>query len=148
MTVCSKDKTHIFGRVSVGRVAPGAPFTELTAIGRVIEKHILSVNDVYESVSVDKYVIMPNHIHLLLTISAHGAPGATRPTGSEERVNKKVSISQVVTSIKRLSNKETGMKLWQNSFHDHIIRNEQDYLTHWQYIEDNPARWAEDEYYI
>ena len=39
-------------------------------------------------------------------------------------------------------------KLWQTSFHDHIIRDEHDYLTRWQYIDDNPAKWAEDEYYL
>ena len=138
VTICSKDKAHIFGRVSVGRVAPGAPCTELTPIGKVVEKHILACNDFYENISVDKYVIMPNHVHILLSINAeHGAPGATRPT-----------VSQMITAIKRLSNKETGQKLWQTSFYDHIIRDENDYLTRWKYIDDNPAKWAEDEYYL
>ena len=39
-------------------------------------------------------------------------------------------------------------KLWQRSYFDHVIRNEADYLRIWQYIGDNPAHWAEDEYYI
>ena len=38
-------------------------------------------------------------------------------------------------------------KLWQRSYYDHAIRNDADYLRTWQYIHDNPARWAEDEYY-
>ena len=76
VTVCSKDKAHIFGQVFVGRDAPGAPLARLSSMGRVVEKHILSCNDVYENISIDKYVIMPNHIHLLLTISAQGAPGS------------------------------------------------------------------------
>jgi hypothetical protein len=38
--------------------------------------------------------------------------------------------------------------IWQTSFHDHIIRDENDYLNHWQYIDNNPAKWAEDEYFI
>ena len=80
---------------------------------------------------------MPNHIHLLLRIGAdNGAPESTRPT-----------ISQVIGAFKRLTNKETGQKLWQSSFHDHIIRDENDYLTRWQYIDENPAKWAEDQYY-
>ena len=41
-----------------------------------------------------------------------------------------------------------GWKLWQRSYFDHIIRNEEDYLRIWQYIDTNPAQWAEDEYYI
>ena len=50
--------------------------------------------------------------------------------------------------MKRFTNKETGLSLWQASFHDHVIRDEHDYLSRWQYIDDNPAKWAEDEYYI
>ena len=38
--------------------------------------------------------------------------------------------------------------LSQSSFHDHIIRNEQDYLEIWKYIENNPAKWEEDSLYI
>lgn len=41
-----------------------------------------------------------------------------------------------------------GQKLWQPSFYDHIIRGESDYLTKWNYISTNPARWTEDEYFI
>lgn len=42
-----------------------------------------------------------------------------------------------------------GLKtLWQRSYYDHVIRNEQDYLRIWQYIDNNPAGWAEDEYYL
>ena len=41
-----------------------------------------------------------------------------------------------------------GLKtLWQRSFYDHVIRNKEDYLHIWKYIDDNPAKWAEDEYY-
>ena len=41
-----------------------------------------------------------------------------------------------------------GRPLWQASYHDHIIRDENDLLNHWSYIEHNPARWAEDEYHV
>ena len=40
-----------------------------------------------------------------------------------------------------------GRKIWQRSYYDHIIRNEADYLRIWQYIDTNPAKWVEDEYY-
>ena len=136
ITMCSKDKAHIFGQVSVGRDDLGAPGTELSAIGKVVEKYIVSVSEAYKNVSVDNYVVMPNHIHLLLTIRAEGAPGSSRPT-----------VSQVIAALKRFTNRECGMKLWQSSFYDHIIRDEKDYFTRWNYIDTNPFRWAEDEYY-
>ena len=43
--------------------------------------------------------------------------------------------------------REVGHSVWQASFYDHIIRSRTDYLRIWQYIDENPARWAEDEYY-
>jgi len=137
VTLCSKDKRHIFSHVSVGRDDPGAPSVQATSIGKIVEKYILSINDFYDNVSVDKYVIMPNHIHILISINAaNGAPGSSRPT-----------VSQIISALKRFTNKETGQKLWQTSFYDHIIRDEHDYLVRWQYINDNPVRWADDEYY-
>ena len=41
-----------------------------------------------------------------------------------------------------------GRKIWQFRYHDRIIRNEKEYLRIWQYIDENPAKWAEDEYYV
>ena len=41
-----------------------------------------------------------------------------------------------------------GRPLWQTSYHDHIIRDDNDFLNHWSYLNNNPARWAEDEYYV
>ncbi|MDD6161159.1 MAG: hypothetical protein PUB51_08550, partial [Oscillospiraceae bacterium] len=87
-----------------------------------------------------KYVIMPNHVHLIvrITVRENGAPGSSRPTQM---------IPRVITTLKRFSNRDTGMDLWQSTYHDHIIRNEADYLRIWNYIDTNPARWQEDRYF-
>ena len=53
-----------------------------------------------------------------------------------------------VSSLKRYTNRVCGRPLWQASYHDHIIRDENDLLNHWSYIKHNPARWAEDEYHV
>ena len=37
--------------------------------------------------------------------------------------------------------------IWQRKYYDHIIRNEKEYLAIWDYIETNPAKWAQDEYF-
>lgn len=83
---------------------------------------------------------MPNHIHLLLVVQTggDGAPGSSRPTQV---------IPRVIAALKRFSNLEIGQDIWQSSYHDHILRDENDFLDHWTYIAHNPARWAEDEYY-
>ena len=38
-------------------------------------------------------------------------------------------------------------QIWQRNYYEHVIRNEKDYLRVCQYIDENPARWEEDEYY-
>ena len=57
------------------------------------------------------------------------------------------SVVNIIRSIKILTTKEIGYSIFQRSYHDHIIRNEKDYTEIYQYIENNPARWAEDRYY-
>ena len=63
------------------------------------------------------------------------------------------SLSDLVGAFKSLSdravrNEMSGIRIWQKSFHDHIIRSEKDFQTHWLYIEENLNRWNEDEYFI
>ena len=92
----------------------------------------------YPHLSVDKYVIMPDHIHLLITISdANGHPRTGVPTHKQERTSE---ISRFVGTFKRFCNKEYGENIWQSRFYDHIIRNQQDYDEIWTYIENNPAK--------
>ncbi|MCL2279822.1 MAG: hypothetical protein FWC20_10520, partial [Oscillospiraceae bacterium] len=58
------------------------------------------------------------------------------------------TISQVIKQLKSSVTKQLGFSLWQRSYHDHIIRNHNDYIRIAEYIESNPARWTEDMYYI
>lgn len=137
ITICVKDRKQILS--SVGRDDPGAPQIITTPIGRITEKYIQSVDEAYKTVCVDKYVIMPNHVHMILHLEngTDGAPGSSRPT----------RISDVIGCLKRLIDSETGWNIWQTSFYDHIIRSEADYHRIWQYIDENPAKWEEDEFY-
>ena len=92
-----------------------------------------------EGVWVDKYAIMPNHVHAIIYLEA-GKGGQSRPP-----------LQRVMQRFKSITTrygwKSGHEKLWQRSFYDHVIRNEADYLRAWQYIDDNLAHWAEDEYY-
>jgi hypothetical protein len=53
----------------------------------------------------------------------------------------------MVRSFKTLVTKEIGFSVFQRSFYDHVIRDEADYLKIWNYIQTNPAKWAEDRFY-
>ena len=58
------------------------------------------------------------------------------------------TVSTVVQQFKGVVSKKTGVSLWQKSFHDHVIRSEQDYLEIWNYIENNPSKWKDDCFYV
>ncbi len=65
--------------------------------------------------------------------------------------DKRSALSKVVGDLKMNSSKQIhaiapNLVVWQRSFHEHVIRNEQDYLEIWNYIDGNPSKWAEDRY--
>lgn len=98
------------------------------------------------SVTISKYVIMPNHIHMLIELPKR-AGASPAPTLSQVVGAYKSLVSNQWLQICKRKQIQMGT-IWQRSFHDHIIRNEQDYLTKWNYIDTNPYRWSDDEYYL
>ena len=63
-------------------------------------------------------------------------------------------VGDVVAWLKYTATKEinretgtSGQRIFQRSFHDHVVRSEEDYRKIWEYIGDNPRRWTEDRYY-
>ena len=140
ITICTKDKQCILGNI-VGGGAFDAPKVALSKIGRIAEKCILSGNNI-PGVTVDKFVVMPNHIHMILFVEAgcSGTSWAPSPTNAV--------IPHFVSTFKRFCHKEIGFAVSQRSYHDHVIRGEKDYLKIWEYIDNNPARWKEDCFYM
>lgn len=156
VTFCTKDRAPVLSRISmpsdnlVGRDAYiAAPLSTLLPAGRILNQFIRNIPKVYDDVILEHYVIMPNHVHLLLTIGNNNAAMlASRPTDvfGLTRTNP-ISLSSIVRSLKILTTKKYGQAVFQPSFHEHIIRNESDYLQCWQYIDNNPAKWTLDRYY-
>lgn len=139
----------------VGDAAYGVPCTlpvnQLTEIGKMVEHYILNIDKVYKDVSVDKFVIMPNHVHLIIKIMSMmmQLPDETQKTkGTPWAASPTVSIHKVINSLKTLTSKQFGNTLWQRSYYDHIIRNEQEYRKIWEYIDTNPLKWEHDKYYL
>ncbi len=144
ITVCTQDRRCILSHIAVGADALGGPLLNLTETGKIVEKYILS-SDRIGGLHVDKFVIMPNHIHLLLRIDGlfagadGGPPRASAPTYA--------TIPSAIGALKRLVHREVGQTIFQRSYHEHVIRGEADYREIWRYIDTNPAKWAEDRYY-
>lgn len=131
ITICTNRRQHLFWN-NVGATCGRPPTSPpLSPIGEVVRDEILCLDETYEAVQLDHYCIMPNHIHLLLLIrsDADGRPQVA-PT-----------ISRIIQQFKGAVTKKVGHAIWQKSFHDHIIRNREDYLTVWRYIDENPLKW-------
>ena len=131
----------MLGRIDVGRGIPDAPLVELSGYGKTLKDAIEFLNNNKTEIDISNYVIMPNHVHLIVMIESlhNGASRMPRPTNA--------LISKLVSSIKRFTNKQAGFNIWQRSFYDHIIRDEAEYQRIWQYIDENPSCWVEDVYY-
>ena len=142
LTICTAEKQCTLSKISVGGGVLDAPEPQLSAYGKIVEKTILDLDRHCPYLSVDKYVIMPNHIHLLVSVTDSGASRTPPPTPAN------ALIPRMVSTLKRFSDKACGVSLWQRSYYDHIVRSERDYLEIRRYIENNPAKWAEDRYYI
>ena len=141
MTVCTKEKQPFLCEIVGDGVLDVPPKTKMLAIGAIAEKYLRQMSAFYENVSVAKYVIMPNHIHFLIVVES-----GTSRTPSPTKQNS--VVSRFVSTFKRFCNKEIGENVWQRSFNDHIIRNQEDFDKHWQYIDENPLRWRLDELYL
>ena len=123
ITICTHDKKRIFGLPD-----------KLNRYGKIAFDNIARIEENYSSVRVDKFVIMPNHVHMILALE-------------EESGNPDVCLLVALykTGVtKQIRKIHPGMRIWQRSFHDHIIRNQVGYEKIWSYIEYNPIKWEED----
>ena len=102
----------------------------LTPWGVLVDQAIRDIASHYPGVQLEQYVVMPNHIHLLLLLSNSG-----------------VSVSRVVQQLKRSVSKQIGKQVWQKSFHDRVVRNDVEYRKIWAYIDTNILRWDKDCFY-
>ena len=109
----------------------------LTRVGQIVLQQLFALEQRFDYVKIDKYVIMPTHIHAILVLREGAMP---RP-----------SLMKIVQAYKswatRLCNQALGtegQKLFQSSFYESVIRNEQAYRECWSYIEENPEKWLTD----
>ena len=129
VTFCTTHRRPLLSRVAP--TAEGAE-TVLLPAGKIVAEGIACLNGRAEGFGMEKYVIMPNHVHLLIAVSGE-EPGK--------------SVSSLIRRLKSFTSRRYGEKLWQRSFYDHIVRGEADFREIWRYIDENPLRWALDEYY-
>lgn len=123
ITICTYEKKCIFGQPN-----------QLNSLGTIAKEHVKRIHENYPSVKVNQFVVMPNHVHMIMEL---------------ENVEDNPDITMLVglykTGVtKQIRKTYPGMKIWQRSFHDHIIRNQAGYEKIWNYIEGNPQKWEDD----
>ena len=126
ITICTHNRRCIFGD----------PY-DLNRFGRIAQEHIHRISSHYENVSVEKYVVMPNHIHMILALNCNG----------------KYDIQQIIGQYKSGVSRDVGKidpdtEVWQRSFHDHVIRRQSTFERIWLYIEGNPRLWKDDCFFV
>lgn len=105
---------------------------QLNHIGKTIQDAIREIPVRYPHIQVEKYCIMPDHVHLLLIfLPDEDGRQIAAPT-----------LSGVVGHLKRWVSMQLGFSIWQKSFHDHVIRDEAGYREVWQYIDENPIKMS------
>ena len=129
ITICTEHKKPmLWNNVGADIIRPQN--IPLSQIGKIVENGILQISQHYNNITVDKYCIMPDHVHLIISIN----------TNTDGRQIAAPTISNVVGQMKRWVSLQIGQSIWQKSFIDRIIRNEKGYKAVWEYIENNPIK--------
>ena len=139
ITICTHNRRCLLSRI-VGRgLAPAE--IQYTPYGKIAREQLLLLEERYPSLKIDQYVIMPNHIHVLLLLKE--APGDSRSP----------SVTDVICTFKSLTTRQCKKanpidKLFQTSFYEHVIRGREDYHEIAEYIVNNPQKWELDHLYV
>jgi Transposase IS200 like. len=137
ITVCVTDRCELLGKIEVSY---GILHSVLSDYGNIVLKWIPKITNKYSYIEINNFIIMPNHIHLIMSIER----------GRQDAAPTKISINPipvVMGYFKYQTTKEINIPgFWQRSYHDHIIHDHDEYMKIYEYISENPLRWAEDRY--
>ena len=151
ITVCTHNRkctlSHIVKRIPHLPSQPETFEIKLTQYGEIVDKVISSIS-IHSKATIDRYVIMPNHIHLIIIITDNEELRAIR----ESPLRGRSVISKIIGYIKMNASKQIHhihekSDVWQRGFHDHIIRDRRDFEEISKYIYENPLKWRHDKLY-
>lgn len=161
VTICTAERKHLFGQVGISGQM------ERSELGEIARQELWNIERHRKNVTIHHYVVMPNHVHILLEIHANvGRDTTCRVRLQVERtfggLNEN-SLATVIGAYKAAVTRSWRAKtattsrgptqpgrdtaIWQSRYHDRIVRDGNDFLRIWQYIDTNPAKWAQDQYY-
>ena len=124
ITICIKNRIEILGKINNNQI-------KLTKEGIIAQKNITNIEKIYRNTEIEDYVIMPNHIHMMITLKEQN----------------KIKIPRIIKQYKNIVTKQIGYSIWQKSYYEHIIRTEKDYYKIKEYIRNNVMNWKQDKYF-
>lgn len=136
VTVCAHERQMLFWNSCVNArrsEEDDATTAQLSPLGEIVDRCWNQINSIYDGVKTDLYVIMPDHFHGILIIE-------NDKNGCQPSLQKIMQGFKSVTT--RLCFPYGYRQIWQRSYYEHIIRNEQDYRDIAEYIIHNPLKWA------
>lgn len=156
ITICTYNHNNFFGKIINNQM-------ELSKMGTIAKSCLIDIPIHFENVSLNEYVVMPNHIHLLLKLSKLLSNSVETHDRASLQINYQnyhfyrlaiksnqtipKIISQYKSTVIRLINPKTIFFAWQPRFHDEIIKDKKNYFATKQYIKDNVINWGKDKYY-
>jgi REP element-mobilizing transposase RayT len=141
LTICQKDRKELFGHIRSNEM-------ENSPAGTMLVASIASLENRYRQLVVDAYVVMPNHVHLLLGNRVELLQDDS-PVSIPAIVDwwKTVTTKRYITGVRNDGWPAFQTRLWQSGYHDRIVRNERELDTIRNHIAENPQRWDEDTFY-
>ncbi|MBR5307695.1 MAG: transposase [Clostridia bacterium] len=140
VTVCTHNRQTILSRICRGGVL-------LRPLGHIVKSEIKNTENRY-GVIINPYIIMPDHVHMIVEIPYRGEREEQSPSPT-------MGIADIMCAFKSITTKKCNIfencpkrQIWQRSYHDHIIRNEQDHFAITEYILNNPQNHTENTYTI
>ena len=144
VTWCVKGRVECLARIDEGQSFP-------TSVGMIVDDEWHKTAIVRPNVTLDAWVVMPDHVHGILILpdaeaTAHREETARREEETGPSRLLAGSLGAIIGQIKSIATKRiwaAGFPAfeWQARFHDRILRNEKALMAARQYILDNPAEW-------
>ena len=129
ITICARRRQYLFGELVDGNLVSNAIVGVIQSCWSEIPIH-------FPNVALDTFVITPNHIHGILLFDEAVGAGHARP------------LPVVVGSFQSAVSRLVGAGIWQPSYWERVLRNEDELNTARHYIDDNPSHWTKDKEYL
>lgn len=120
-------------------------YVSLNPAGEMVNDIWSELPTSFRGVTIDNHVVMPNHVHVLIGIGIR-AMDPLKLTSLIDVVHwyKSLSTTRYIRGVKNQDWPRFNRRLWQQGFHDHIVRNDRELEIIRRYIVENPKRWEED----